>query len=178
MRWSMYAEGGALTAALARFPLNYTGWGHPPGGSPGISSCTLVMVGATTCVQDSVTEFTALQVASPTPIGTGQPSGRSRVGRRWVFGVAPDYVLSVILRPRSPDTLPALMTSHWNADRLGDRRVTAFFATASMVAGVYAEEQLALNDQSVVTGAHSIDGVTTFGRKFSRVDVSDSRRVW
>jgi TonB-linked SusC/RagA family outer membrane protein len=99
-RWTLYGEGGFLTADPTTIPYNYTGWGHAPGSSQAINSCTLVAVAAGSCIQDSVTKFTPLRVGSLTPLGIGnrgeggaQVSGGSAKGLRYF--ISGDYTSEV-----------------------------------------------------------------------------------
>jgi TonB-linked SusC/RagA family outer membrane protein len=69
-QWNIYAEGGALTINPDQFPLDYSGWGHTPGGGE-ISNCTLPAISSGQCVRDSITTFSPLRVPSLTPLGTG-----------------------------------------------------------------------------------------------------------
>jgi TonB-linked SusC/RagA family outer membrane protein len=115
-RWTVYGEGGALTADAASLPYNYTGWGHAPGTSQEINSCTLDAVAAGSCIQDSVTKFSPLHVGSLTPIGTGnreqagaQVSGGAKSMRYFISG---DYTSETApLQDPSPDqrTLDSLV---------------------------------------------------------------------
>src|SRR5262249_15042365 len=64
-------EGGSLNVTQNRIPYNYTGWGTLSGGGGVTNSCTLASQASGGCVQDSVTKFSPMHVASLTPFGVG-----------------------------------------------------------------------------------------------------------
>lgn len=90
-RWSAFTETGVLTIDRGQFPDNYQAWGHSTDGGDSLITCTLLLVAARECIQDSVTHFTPLKVSSLTPLGTGQ---RQDAGLQVAGGSDVRYFLS------------------------------------------------------------------------------------
>lgn len=98
-RWTVYGGSGIENASLARVTDSYHGWGHTTDGSNTPVNCTLLMVAARSCVQDSITRFNPVLTPGLTPYGTGnrenaglQISGGSRDARYFVSG---DYTSEI-----------------------------------------------------------------------------------
>jgi TonB-linked SusC/RagA family outer membrane protein len=99
-RWTIHGETGMLTLDRDKFRENFTAWGHVPGDpSSIIQGCTLALIGAGGCVQDSVTHYTPMRDPAFTPIGTGhednygvQVSGGGTETRYFVSGTMQNEV--------------------------------------------------------------------------------------
>lgn len=70
-QWSIHAEQGLLTMDRDRFFPNYYAWGRTTDASQATVNCTLQLLAAGQCAQDSVTSFNPVRFAPTTPIGTG-----------------------------------------------------------------------------------------------------------
>jgi TonB-linked SusC/RagA family outer membrane protein len=71
-RWTWTAEQGRIQDEN-KYPAAYAIWGHAPGSSTPIR-CMLATMGATSCVQDSVTSLNILKDRALTPLNTGRRS--------------------------------------------------------------------------------------------------------
>jgi TonB-linked SusC/RagA family outer membrane protein len=99
-QWFVHGETGLLTMDRNRFPEDFTEWGHAPGTpSSIIQGCSLALVGAGVCVQDSLTQYTPMRDPRFTPIGTGhednyglQVSGGGAETRYFASGTAQNEV--------------------------------------------------------------------------------------
>ena len=68
-RWNAYGEGGLLTDNN-NYPWNYTIAGHSPNATA-YRECTLQVISAGTCIQDSVRIYAPVHDPDATPIGNG-----------------------------------------------------------------------------------------------------------
>ena len=67
-QWNTYAEVGGVTIP-GRYRTNWYAWGHAPSGA--VMQCTLLLLAAGACVQDSITTLNLLADPSRTPLHAG-----------------------------------------------------------------------------------------------------------
>jgi TonB-linked SusC/RagA family outer membrane protein len=67
-QWNTYAEVGAVTIP-GRYRTNWYAWGHAPDGT--VMQCTLLLLAAGACVQDSITTLNLFTDPSRTPLHAG-----------------------------------------------------------------------------------------------------------
>jgi len=67
-QWSTYAEVGAVTIP-GRYQTNWYAWGHAPNGA--VMQCSLLLLAAGACVQDSITTLNLFTDPSRTPLHAG-----------------------------------------------------------------------------------------------------------